>query len=84
MFIVKFYNVETDEQFIEAVKDHKELDHIVEYMHNIYGSQLKIEIVEEEEAKSTRPSNVPPPLPDEISEIVLDEWFISDLKEKGS
>lgn len=86
MFVVTIYNMETEEEFIELAKDHKELDDIVESMHNIYGDILHIDIKEnEEEIKTKRYSERPLPLSSEEGDDVfvedLPKWLMKDLSD---
>ena len=84
MFVITIYNMETEEEFIELARDHKELDEIVESMHNIYGDILHIDIKEnEEEIKTKRYSEKPLPLSSEQGDVVsveeLPQWLVKDL-----
>jgi len=88
MFVVKIFNMETQEEFIEIARDHKELDDIVESMHNIYGDILQIEVSESEvyevhEVKTKRYSEKPEALSlEELHNDSVEElpaWLSKDL-----
>lgn len=82
MFVVKIYNMETEEEFVEIVQSHKELDTLVESMHNIYGDILHIDVRENQDAiKTKRYSERPDPLEESKGVLVesLPEWLSLDL-----
>ena len=54
MFVVTIYNCETEEEFIEKAQNQKELDELVESMHNVYGDILQIDIREDEDEIQTK------------------------------
>lgn len=86
MFIVTIFNMETEEEFTELAGDHKELDNIVESMHNIYGDVLHIDIKEsEKEIETKRYSEKPEPLFLEKDTGVfverLPKWLKKDLND---
>ena len=84
MFVVKIFNMETEEEFTEIARDHKELDDLVESMHNVYGDILQIEISQDEdEILTKRQSEKPEPFSLEESQDVsvesLPSWLSQDL-----
>lgn len=74
MFIVKIFNKDTEEIFLERAQNERDVDEIVESMHNIYGDILDIDVSKDEEEISTRPFNQNP------SDDVQIELCVEDLE----
>lgn len=83
MFIVSIHNMETEEDFIEKVYSYKELDDLVESMHNVYGDILHIDVKESQEEIKTKPYSEPPIQAEEDTLVEsLPEWLSLDLTRK--